>query len=552
MEIEKSLEIFQKFIENSPHAILIVNAFSHKIVYQNASARNFFGKELENLFKKELYVRLFFSKTETEFELTVQKRDDTRIAAVSVRTMSWDRKPNDYRILYINDITQSKSLQEKSQIDDLTGIPKRNLLFHRMEEAIALTAANDGVFGILYLDLDGFKEVNDTFGHEGGDTVLKIATKRIKACVREGDTVGRLGGDEFGIILLNVKNLGNMGMIAQKIIESLEKEMKLAHGEACFISASVGISIYPDDGLDTETLIRNADRAMYSVKHDRGKGAYAYYSDGIVDQYQKKKQIETEIKQAIKNPDQFILHFMPQFDLNRRCLTAVETLTYWYPPHDKLRMPFEFIPVIENSNLIITIEQLVFSKAGRHHLEWLDSIQSKHPFRLIVNLSTRHFSTLETVEAINLLIDSIGLKPEMLDLEISESIMSDDPKSVDKLFDLHDKNISITLDNYGSKATSLLSLKRFPISGVKIDRTFVRNILTERIDRAIVKHTIRLANEIGIKTIAQGVESEEQLELLTAWGCSEAQGYYFSKPLTADAFSDYLRSLEPPQPSEKI
>ncbi len=545
MNIEQSLEIFQNFVENSPHAILIVNAFKHDIVYLNKSAKEFFGDELQSLIKTELYIRLLFSKTETEFELKISTNNKTRIGAVSVRTMSWDRTPNDYRILYISDITTAKTLQEKSQIDELTGIPKRNLLFRRMEEAVALTKANEGVFGLLYLDLDGFKDVNDTFGHEAGDVVLKIATKRIKACIREGDTVGRLGGDEFGIILLNVKNFENMGLIAQKIIESLEQEMKLTDGATCSVSGSVGVSIYPDDGTDAETLLRNADRAMYSVKHDRGKGAYAYYSDGIMDQFQKKKRIESDIKNAIKNPDQFILHFMPQFDLKRSILSAVETLTYWSPPNNKLRLPSEFIPMIESSNLIISIEQLIFSKAGQQHLQWLNSVESHHPFRLIVNLSARHFTTLETMEAINVLIENIGLNPSMLDLEISESIMSDDPKAIDKLVDLHNKKVCLTLDNFGSKATSLHSLKRFPIKAVKIDRTFVRNILTEKIDRAIVKHTIHLANEIGLKTIAQGVESRAQLELLMEWGCSEAQGYYFSKPLTAEGFTEYIKNPSP-------
>lgn len=546
MEFEKSLEIFQKFIENSPHAILVVDALKRDIIYQNKSSRDFFGDELDNLIEKNTYIRLFFSKTEVEFELTISARNKPRIGAVSVRSMFWDRTPNDYRIVYIDDITESKNQQEKSQIDELTGIPRRNLLFRRMEEAIALASANEGVFGLLYLDLDGFKLVNDIHGHESGDIVLKIATKRIMACVREGDTIGRLGGDEFGIILLNVQNLHNMGRIAKKIIESLEREMKIANGKSCFISASVGVSIYPDDGKDSETLIRNADRAMYAVKHDRGKGNYAYYSDGIVDQYQKKKKIEADIKNAIKDPNQFILHFMPQFDLNKGCLCAVETLTYWQPLNGKLKLPFEFIPLVENSNLIISIEQLAFCKAGRHIQHWLNSKESLPPFRLIVNLSSRHFTTLESIDAINILIESIGLKPSLLDLEISESIMSDDPKAIDKLFDLYNKQVRLTLDNYGSKTTSLLSLKRFPISAVKIDRSFVRNILTEKIDRAIVKHTIHLANEIGLKTVAQGVESEAQLELLIKWGCHEAQGYFYSKPLTAEAFSQYIKEF--PQP----
>lgn len=545
MEIENSLEIFRNFVEDSPHAILIVNAEKHEIVSQNKFAREFFGDELHNLIREETYIRLFFSKTDVEFELTIPANNKPRIASVCVRSMSWDRVPNDYRILYINDITESKSQQEKSQLDELTGIPRRNLFFRRLEEAIALASANKGSFGLLYLDLDGFKMVNDIYGHESGDTVLQIVTKRIMSCVRGGDAIGRLGGDEFGIILLDVKSIFDMGLIAKKIIESLEKEMVIAKDKSCFISASVGVSVYPDDGQDSETLIRNADRAMYAVKHDRGKGSYAYYSDGIVDQYQKKKQIESDLQKAIKNPDQFILHFMPQFDLNKGCLSGVETLTYWHPPDGKLQLPSEFLPLVENSNLIISIEQLVFSRAGSHILQWLQSVDSILPFRLIVNISSRHFTTLESMEAINTLIENIGLQPNLVDLEISESIMSDDPKTIEKLFDFHNKQVCLTLDNYGSKATSLLSLKRFPISAVKIDRSFVRNILTEKIDRAIVKHTIRLANDIGLKTIAQGVESEAQLELLTTWGCSEAQGYFFSKPLTAEAFSRYIKESPP-------
>lgn len=545
MEIKQSLEIFQKVIENSPHAILIVNALQHDIVYHNKLAGDFFGESFDDLINKETYVRLFFSQTETEFEITISVDNKTRIGAVSVRTMSWDRVPNEYRILYINDITDTRSQQERFHLDELTGIPRRSLFFRRMDEAITLASANKGTFGLLYLDLDGFKQINDTHGHESGDTVLKITTQRLKACIRQGDTIGRLGGDEFGIILLNVKKRENLGRVAGKIIDSLEKEMKLEHDKTCFVSASVGVSIFPDDGTDSETLLRNADRAMYAVKHDRGKGSYAYYSDGIVEQYQNRKQIESDIKRAINNPEQFILHFMPQIDLDKGCLCAVEALTYWQPPKGTLKLPFEFIPVASRSDLIIHIEQLVFTKAGRLMEQWLNSDESMPPFRLSLNISSRHFTTLESVSNMNDLIANIGLQPSLLDLEISESIMENDRRIKEKLFDLRDKQVRLTLDNYGSMATSMLSLKRYPVTAVKIDRAFVRNILTSKIDRAIVKHTIHLANDIGIRTIAQGVESEAQLELLIKWGCNEAQGYLFSKPLTAELCSEYIRDFRP-------
>ncbi len=542
MKIVKSLEIFQKVIENSPYAILIINSLKQDILYYNQLAKKFFGEELNQLIEKETYIRLF-CETEAEFELTISTNEKKRIGAISVRTMSWNRTQNEYRILYINDITATRTQQEKSYIDELTGIPRRNLFNRRMEEAITLASANNGMFGLLYLDLDGFKLINDTYGHESGDTVLKIVTKRLKACVREGDTIGRLGGDEFGIILLNVKKMENMGIIAKKIIDSIEQEMKIDKGKTCFISASIGVSVYPDDAGNLEALIRNADRAMYVVKHDRGKGHYAYYSDGIVEQYQTKKQIESALKKAVKSDDQFILHFMPQFDLETGYLSAVEALTYWKPPNEKLKLPFEFIPVATNTDLIIIIEQLVFKKAGHHILQWLKIAETIPSFRLAVNLSSRHFTALESMETINHLVENIGLTPSLIDLEITESIMRHNPKAIEKLFDMHNKQVSLTLDNFGSTTTSLLSLKRFPITAVKIDRAFVRNIVTEKIDRAIVKHTIHLANEIGLRTIAQGVESQEQLALLKNWGCSEVQGYYFSKPLNAEAFSDYIKHL---------
>jgi len=544
MENAKSLEIFQKVIENIPNAILIINALKHDIIYHNQLAEEFFGEDLNRLIEKETYIRLF-SETEAEFQLTISTHDRTRIVAVSVRTMSWNRTANEYRIIYINDITDIRNHKEESYLDGLTGIPIRNLFKCRVEEAITLASANKGTFGLLYLDLDGFKPINDTFGHACGDIVLKIVAKRIKACVRESDTIGRLGGDEFGIILLNIKKPENMGVIAKKIIKSLEQEMKIGKSKTCFISASIGVSIYPVDGKEYETLIRNADRAMYVVKHDRGKGDYAYYSDGIVEQYQNTRTIESGIRKALKDPNQFVLHFMPQIDMKTGFISAVEALTYWKPPNEKLRLPYEFIPVATNSNLITSIEQLVFRKAGNHILQWVKKINNIPPFRLVVNLSSRHFTTLESMETINHLIENIGLEPRLLDLEISESIMIHDQKAIEILFDLKNKQVSLTLDNYGSQATSMLSLKRFPITAIKIDRVFVRNILKEKIDKAIVKNTIRLANEIGLRTIAQGVESEAQLALLLNWGCDEVQGYFFSKPLPAEAFFEYIKEFQP-------
>lgn len=548
MELDKSLEIFQKVIENSPQAILVVNASEHAIIYHNKLAEKFFGTDLKHLIEKEIYLRIFFSATETEFEITTSAKNKTRIGAVSVRTMSWSRTPNEYRIIYINDITATKNKQENSNVDELTGIPRRNLFNQRVEEAISLASTNKGTFGLLYLDLDDFKPVNDAHGHESGDTVLKIVTKRIMACIRAGDVIGRLGGDEFGIILLDVKNTENIGLVAKKIIDSLEHEMKIAQDKTCFISASIGVCMYPVDGTDRKTLIRNADRAMYVVKHERGKGNFAYYSDGIVAQFNLKKNIETDLKKAVKDPDQFILHFMPQIDLETGSISAVETLTYWLEPTSgKLRLPFEFLPIAAKSNLIVLIEQLAFKRAGQQVLHWLSALDTLPPFRLIVNLSSHHFTSIERVTNIDHLIDSIGLNPILLDLELSESVMRSDPKAIKKLIDLRNKKIRITLDNYGSKETSLLSLKRFPITAVKIDRAFVRNILTEKTDRAIVKYTIQLANELGLKTIAQGVESEAQLELLIKWGCHEAQGYLFTKPLPINAFSSYLEGFQPPE-----
>ena len=544
MKIAKNLEIFKEIIEKSPNAILIINASEQSIIYHNQLAEDFFGEDLNHLIKKETYHRLL-CESEIKFQLKSSTHDRTRIGAVSMRTMSWDRTPNEYRILYIHDITDIMDQKEKPYLDELTGIPERNLFKQRLKEAITLTSTNQGAFGLLYLDLDGFKPVNDTFGHSSGDIVLKIVTKRIKACVRDSDTIGRLGGDEFAIILLNIKDPENAGKIANKIIHSLEQEMEIEKDKTCFISASVGISIYPLDGNDYETLIKNADRAMYVVKHDRGKGGYAYYSDGIVEQYQNKKNIESGIKKAIKDPNQFILHFMPQIDMVTGCLSAVETLTYWKPPNEKLRFPYEFIPMVDNTNLIISIEQFVFSKAGLQILEWQQKINTIPPFRLIVNLSSRHFTALNSMETINHLIENIGLEPRLLDLEITESIMLHDPKAMEILLELKNKQVSLTLDNYGSDTTSMLSLKRFPITAIKIDRVFIRNILKEKIDKAIVKNTIRMANEIGLKTIAQGVESEAQLEMLLNWGCHEAQGYLFSKPLPAKSFSQYMKEFQP-------
>ncbi len=545
METEQNVALFKKVIEKSPQAILIVNTKQHSVVYHNKIADQFFGGQLDHLIGEETYIRLFFSEKEIQFELSVSTKGEPRVGVVSARTLSWNRTPSEYRVLYINELTSSKFSTAESYIDELTSIPRRPLFDQRMEEAIALADENKGVFGLLFLDLDGFKLINDTYGHSAGDQVLKIATQRMQACIRKDDVLARLGGDEFGIILLNVQDIDNMGNIAEKIIQTLEQEMKIEQDQSCFISASIGVSTFPHDGRDRKILTQNADRAMYAVKHDRGKGNYAYYADGIVEQYQKRKQTESEIKKALLETDRLILYFMPQIDIETGGLCAVEALTYLQKTAGDIMAPSEFIPVAERSNLIISLEQLVFDKAVQQSLQWFDKLEAAKHFRLIVNLSSRHFTTGDSLETIDYLLEHVGIKPELLDLEISETAMSNDPKAIKKLYDVRQKNVHITLDNYGSKATSLISLKRFPISAVKMDRTFVRNIVEDSTDRAIVKHTIRLANDLGLKTIAQGVETQEQLYLLKNWGCNEAQGYLFSKALRVDAFSDYVLGFEP-------
>jgi len=545
METEQNIALFKKVIEQSPQAILIVNTQQHSVVYHNKIAGQFFDGQLDRLISEETYIQLFFSKKEIQFELSVSTEGETRVGVVSAQTLSWNRTSSDYRVLYINEVTDSNASTAEPFIDELTGIPRRPLFDQRLEEAMALANENKGIFGLLYLDLDGFKLVNDTYGHSAGDQVLKIATQRMQACIRKDDVLARLGGDEFGIILLNIKDIDNMGSIAAKIIQTLEQEMKIEQDQSCFISASIGVSTFPHDGSKPKVLTQNADRAMYAVKHDRGKGNYAFYADGIVEQYQKREQTESEIKRALLEKDPFILYFMPQIDIETGGLCAIEALTYLQKTAGGIMAPSEFIPVAEKSNLIISVEQLVFDKAVQQSLKWFDRLEAKKHFRLIVNLSSRHFTTGDSLETIDYLLEHVGIKPELLDLEISETAMSNDPKAIKKLHDVHQKNVHITLDNYGSMATSLISLKRFPISAVKIDRTFVRNIVDDSTDRAIVKHTIRLANDLGLKTIAQGVETHEQLELLKNWGCNEAQGYLFSKALRVDAFSDYIVGFEP-------
>jgi len=443
----------------------------------------------------------------------------------------------------ISDITKRKQDEERilyqANYDSLTGLPNRSLFLDRLTQAINNMERSEKTLGLLFIDLDGFKLVNDTLGHDVGDMLLKEAAKRLGACVRTGDTVARLGGDEFTIIMPNLDDSKNAPLLAQRVLDSLARAFLLGGHEA-FVSASIGITIYPDDATDAQELLKNADSAMYRAKEE-GKANYQFYTSDMNDQIKERLIVKNGLSKALEN-DEFVLLYQPKLDLKTNRVTGAEALMRWESPDMGLVSPVKFIPVLEETGMVVEVGEWAIHTACRQHAEWLK--QGLPPIKVAVNLSARQLREPSFVNIVKTALKNAGLPSSAIEIEITESmLMSDAPIIVAALEDLHDFGVHISMDDFGTGYSSLSYLKRFPIDTIKIDRSFVNDIHVDADDAEIIHTIINMGHTLNRKIIAEGVETEEQLDILKAYRCDEIQGYFFSRPLPSADFMTFVKGL---------
>jgi diguanylate cyclase (GGDEF)-like protein len=425
-----------------------------------------------------------------------------------------------------------------AQFDALTGLPNRALLADRFSQMIVQARRHAKPLGVLFIDLDDFKLVNDSLGHAGGDELLKETARRLQSSVRAGDTVARISGDEFAVILGDLARPDDAAIVAQKIIDRLAAPVSV-RGHEVFVTASIGIAAFPADGSDAEALLGAADAAMYRAKQS-GRNAYQFFTADINQRTRARAQLGSELRRALERGE-FALAYQPKFDLRSGRPCAAEALLRWRHPERGLVPPVEFIPVLEETGLIVQVGEWVLRRACEDLKAW--QAAGLPPMQVAVNLSARQFRQQDLHARIRDLVSAAGVAPEMIELEITESQLMQDPDHAKRVIQaLSDGGIGVAIDDFGTGYSSLSYLTRFPVSALKIDRSFVADVLSDRAAAAIVRTIIDMAHTLGFIVIAEGVETEAQALLLRGLGCEQAQGYFFAKPQPEAEFRKLIAS----------
>jgi len=438
------------------------------------------------------------------------------------------------------DVTDRKrselQITQMAYQDVLTTLPNRRLLRERLQNALQQARRNESTVHVMFMDLDNFKRINDTLGHDVGDKLLQELVTIIRGCIRPGDLIARLGGDEFAI-LLEGANDEEAARIAGCILQDLTMPVQI-NGYELIVSASIGISRYPEDGMEMEHLLKNADVAMYSAK-DKGKNNYQFYTNFLNQTIEKQMEMEHHLRRAIENGE-LSLHYQPQINVQTGQLVGLEALLRWENPLLGYVSPAEFIPLAEETGLIVPIGEWVLRNACRQNKEW--QLAGFPPMPISVNLSSRQFRQQQLPNLITQILADTGLEAKYLDLEITESMTMEVDEVVETLAAFKQIGVEISIDDFGTGYSSLSYLKNFPIDRIKIDRSFVGDILTEPKHAAIVSTIISLAHNMKLKVIAEGVETAEQLSYLQELNCNEVQGYHISKPLPENEVQHFLRA----------
>ncbi len=446
------------------------------------------------------------------------------------------------------DITERKEAEDQlaqlALYDSLTGLANRHRIEEELERALIASRRREQKIAVMFIDLDRFKDINDTLGHEAGDYLLKQVAARVRSEVRESDAVARLGGDEFVVVLNDIARAEDAANVARKILKTLSAPVEFGDANEIIVSASIGISVSPEDGSDVKTLLRHADAALYHAKED-GKGDYCFHTASLSARAEHRRIVESGLRHALDRQE-FFLEYQPVV-APTGLICGAEVLLRWRHPKQGVISPAEFISVAEESGFIIQIGEWVLQAACAQLQAWQSL--GYGPLRFALNLSPRQLRQPEFITKLQDVLSAIGDRAQCLEFEVTEStLMIESSAVLEALQGLKELGIALVIDDFGTGYGSLAYLKRFPIDGLKIDRSFVQDITIDPSDRAIVKAIIAMARSLDLRVVAEGVETEEQLSVIREYGCHEYQGYFFSPAIEADAFTRLMQHVAPLEP----
>ncbi|MBM4202262.1 MAG: EAL domain-containing protein, partial [Gammaproteobacteria bacterium] len=434
----------------------------------------------------------------------------------------------------ISQLKQSEArLEHLAHYDPLTDLPNRTLVQFQLAHALEKAQRGQHQVGVLFIDLDRFKNINDSLGHSSGDHILREVSTRLNARVRKSDTLGRLGGDEFLVVLEHLERPEDSAGVARALLATLDEPFSLPQGREVYIRASIGVSLYPENGRTPEELIQNADAAMYQVK-DSGRNAYAYYTPALTLAAKERLQLETRLRRALERQE-FIICYQPIVTVADNRLIGAEALVRWQPPGEPLVPPAAFIPLAEETGLIVPLGEWVLRQACTQAKTWQDAGLSFE--QVAINLSVRQFQHPELARVVQTVLVETELSADCLELEITESsLMGTGEQAVANLRGIKGMGLRLSIDDFGTGYSSLAYLKLLPLDRLKIDYSFIHDIADDPNDAAIASTIIAMAHRLGLQAVAEGVESEAQLDFLRSEGCDAYQGYLCSAPLPPDEF----------------
>ncbi len=560
--IKEEAKELSTILEYSSNEIYIIDAKTHRYLYVNKGACKALGYTNEEMLQKTVHdINPYLGKSEITYlqkkieqgekilHRTVHQRKDKTEYHVQSYIYQLTYHGQDAAVIFDTDISeivqlaqehkkQAELMEYQAYHDTLTGLPNRTLFKDRLQQVIIASKRYKQKFALLFIDLDQFKKINDSLGHHIGDEVLIETAKRFQTILREEDTLSRLGGDEFTVILKNIKTKKDIAKVAQKLINSMKKPLVTKH-HTLHISSSIGISTYPDDASTQNDLIKFADTAMYKAKEE-GRNNFQFYSSEMTQQAFQRVVLENSLRVAVKEK-QFEAYFQPQYDAQKETIVGMEALVRWIHPHVGIIAPGEFIPLAQESGLIIEIDKLVMQQAMEQFSQWYK--KGFNPGVLALNLSMRQLNENNFITDLLETMDRYNFKASWLELEVTEGqVMSNPEQSIRKLSRLNKLGIEIAIDDFGTGYSSLSYLKKLPLNKLKIDQSFIRDIPKNEDDIAITKAIIALGKSLNLKLIAEGVETKEQRDFIVQNRCEYIQGYYYSKPLKSEEITGLLEA----------